>query len=798
MGGFSKIRLGSKAISFLQKAQGSRSLENLAMPGKISISSVQRVFGGETVFRKTVQALMNSLGVSLPLDELFAMDSSDELFAMDSSDELFAMDSSDELFAMDSSEVESLKKEKPALELQAYLEQLCREMLVPSQELTTNPLTRPGGSLKLEDIYVERGLQQLQLQPKCNSDFSTQPIQVLAGEGDEITQLTHQEFFDRVLELGQSPTSEDRLAITGEVGVGKTTFLQKIASKILENHLGFPIWIRLAQLRDRPLGQYLLTVWLPTVNTNINSEQLEGYLKQQCLEGKVWLLLDELDKMPQPSRRVLIDSMEQGWVKGARMIITSRTEVWQIAQKGLPHFSVYRPIEFSASQLRQFISNWFKKVGSSEHGEALLRRLENPRSEPIRDLSKNPLCCSLLCYAYGTGRGELPPTKAELYSDYVDNLYEWQQWKPEHPAETKPTKRELRQALGELARRALEEGLTILKQDFIENHFAELDEPLFKLALQLNLIILLGIDPEQPRKNLYAFFHSTFQEYFAAGAIADDWHFFLNPVPGNPAAGSYRLFDESKWLNAYLFWLGQPAVPSEAKVSLLRALVAFEDECTDYNFYRLRGYFIAAKGLPEFKDCPPSLADEIVGTIVKLSLGIFEAEHQPLIRTHRSIAASARRALLWSDANRAVDLIVHNLSLIVEKEDLQALKNLISFSGSLFFLFPALRVLWQQLPGDINILQTLIELLLDNRGNTNTLDLDITSTYGSFRRRIADFLKSQVFTEQLPVIINTIKSYKSSQNEANVILYENFGSDIIWHYTQKLPYDKFYQACRGE
>jgi HEAT repeat protein len=719
------------------------------------------------------------------------------------------------------------------------------------------------------------------------------------------------------------------------------------------------------------------------------------------------------------------------------------------------------------------------------------------------------------------------------------------------------------------------------------------------------------------RKNFYAFFHSTFLEYFAAGAIADDWRFFLNPVPGNPAAGSYRLFDESKWLDAYLFWLGQPAVPSEAKVSLLRALVAFEDECTDYNFYRLRGYFIAAKGLPEFKDCPPSLADEIVGTIVQLSLGIFEAEHQPLIRTHRSIAASARRALLRSDANRAVDLIVHNLSLIVEKEDLQediakilekiaignlkviqalsqlllrnpdnktkeiwvnclgkigigdanaiytltqlfhqssdedtrlkfakilieldpnnncaiaffiervladpyelffyknilkqagvdnqisttliqrlhntnnhltglrianflslinpkealsyiqnlldnpedeirfkaawtwqrispnnpqiiqtlnkvltsqnnwlvlkatgmlgyinsgstevqnaltkllnskddkivliaarqshrikvhhsqiidrlleivggskdeavreesarlllrmaannhnvtkaiielfykrqdwgthqivvwylgeiipasseaikvlieclsspinqsiqseavyslgkvgeknddavsalisllqsstdvclqrrivsslmkigldnlnvigalekiidetkdedtyflaayalsqtttgksrgveALKNLISFSGSLFFLFPALEVLWQQLPGDINLLKTLIELLLDNGGNTNTLDLDITSTYGSFRRRIADFLKSQVFTEQLPVIINTIKSYKSSQDEANVILYENFGSYIIWHYTQKLPYDKFYQACRGE
>jgi len=242
MGSPSKIQLGPKAISFLKQAQAKHSLtlEELAEESKISLSSLRRIYKGIEVSERIFNKLKNYLRVPLTRDELLAMDSSE--VESEVSERIFnklknylgGLLTLDKLPAMDSSEVESLEKDKP-VKLQTYLEQLCREMLVRLEELTTNPLTRRGGSLKLEDIYVERGLQQLQLQPKCN--------------------LTHQEFFDQVLELGQSPTSKGRLAITGEAGAGKTTLLQKIASKILENKLGFPIWIHLAKLGALPLGQ---------------------------------------------------------------------------------------------------------------------------------------------------------------------------------------------------------------------------------------------------------------------------------------------------------------------------------------------------------------------------------------------------------------------------------------------------------------------------------------------------------------------------------------------------------------
>ncbi len=51
-----------------------------------------------------------------------------------------------------------------------------------------------------------------------------------------------------------------------------------------------------------------------------------------------------------------------------------------------------------------------------------------------------------------------------------------------------------------------------------------------------------------------------------------------------------------------------------------------------------------------------------------MSLGIFEAEHLRSILIHSSIAASARTTLLWTDARRAVDFLISNLSLIVENK----------------------------------------------------------------------------------------------------------------------------------
>ena len=106
-------------------------------------------------------------------------------------------------------------------------------------------------------------------------------------------------------------------------------------------------------------------------------------------------------------------------------------------------------------------------------------------------------------------------------------------------------------------------------------------------------------------------------------------------------------------------------------------------------------------------------------------------------------------------------------------------------------------VLWQQYPGNINIFKILILLLLDNQGSPN-FRIHPSTKGGLLQETIARFLKIWVASEQLPIIIDTIQSYKSTQDAGSPTLYEVYGYSLIWHYAQNLPYDKFYQACRGK
>ncbi|GET44367.1 HEAT repeat domain-containing protein [Microseira wollei] len=540
--------------------------------------------------------------------------------------------------------------------------QVCQEMLQAqnNRRLTTNPLTAGDGlTFELDEIYVPLGLVERKQRERLLGDISPEEgSRIYEPEtSDEITQTFHNnEFFELVLRPGKSK----RIAIIGEPGAGKTTLLQKIAAWVIDNTSDVPIWISLADLQGKTIEEYLLNNWLRSATRKVRvTPEIEEALGELFNSRRVWLLLDGVDEMVTESGNALAQISKQltGWVSDARVVLTCRLNVWDAGKNALENFETYRNLDFSygdaqtPDQVGQFIRCWFKNNPAAER---LRTELDKPGKDRIKDAVKNPLRLALLCRTWALGKGGLPNAKAGLYRQFTESLYEWKQ---EQFPTSSTQRQELNQALGELAKRAIAQEKTKfrLRHRLVREILGEPDAKLFKLALQLGWLNQVGVavEAENCGEKVYAFYHPTFQEYFAAQGI-DDWHYFFNHIPHNPKQGTYRIF-EPQWKEVILLWLGREDVSKEQKEELIDALVNFRDNCK--GFYLYRSYFLAASGMAEFADS--DWADEIICQIIHWAFGWFYIENkQQLWTLLKPIADKARATLLETARGKTIAALV--------------------------------------------------------------------------------------------------------------------------------------------
>jgi hypothetical protein len=160
-------------------------------------------------------------------------------------------------------------------------------------------------------------------------------------------------------------------------------------------------------------------------------------LRDTLLNAGGLLLLDGLDEVPDADQRrahvkAAVEQFAATFSK-VRILVTSRIYAYQRQDWKLRRFAEAVLAPFATAQIQHFVQRWYAYVGplrglSAAHAQGSAAQLteiirRNPR---LYELATRPLLLTLMAWLHAWRGGSLPEQREELYADAVDLLL--RQW----------------------------------------------------------------------------------------------------------------------------------------------------------------------------------------------------------------------------------------------------------------------------------------------------------------------------------------------------------------------------------
>ena len=385
--------------------------------------------------------------------------------------------------------------------------------------------------LPLENIYTNLNLLT------CLSNQRWLEVSDLQSSGDRSWGLSNSN--KETIPALDAVATHDKLMLLGKPGAGKTTFLQHLAVQCIRGKFKsdyIPVFIFLRtftfqakEYQDFSLLGYLQRFWN---NYNLSLEQIKNLLQQ----GKVLILLDGLDEIPQQYEQEIFQQIQQftQLYYQNSLIITCRIAGQQYRFNG---FTYVELADFNPTQVEIFAKRWFVATANNRESgltkaNQFLEQLQHRANQPIRELVTIPILLNLICSVFQE-RFSFPSKRSRLYQEGLDILLV--RWDRSRGIDRDRAYRNLSlsdkiKLLSQIARVNFEQG----------NYFFEKTQLLQTIADYLATLADSQNDPETLRldseailraievqhgllveraRGIYSFSHLTFQEYLTARKI---------------------------------------------------------------------------------------------------------------------------------------------------------------------------------------------------------------------------------------------------------------------------------------